>query len=44
MAVVTFSRQIGSEGDAIAERICQQLGYRYFDKQVMAEAAAATGL
>jgi CMP/dCMP kinase len=44
MAVVTFSRQIGSEGDAIAERICEEMGYRYFDKQVMVEAAAATGL
>ncbi len=44
MAVVTLSRQIGSEGNAIAERICAQLGYRYFDKQLIVEAAAAAGL
>ena len=44
MAVVTLSRQIGSAGDAIAERICAQLGYRYFDKELIVEAAAAAGL
>ncbi len=44
MAVVTISRQVGSGGDEIAARVCEVLGYRYFDKQVMIEAAAAAGL
>jgi len=44
MAVVTISRQAGSGGDEIAAHVCELLGYRYFDKQVMVEAAAAAGL
>ncbi|MEP0761558.1 MAG: cytidylate kinase-like family protein [Chloroflexota bacterium] len=44
MAVITISRQAGSGGDEIAERVCDLLGYRYFDKQMMVEAAAAAGL
>lgn len=44
MAVITISRQTGSGGDEIAARVCDLLGYRYFDKQVMLEAAAAAGL
>ena len=44
MAVITFSRQLGSRGDAIATAVCEQLGYRYFDKKMMVEAAAEVGL
>ncbi len=44
MAVVTLSRQIGSGGDEIAVRVRELLGYRYFDKQIMIEAAAEAGL
>lgn len=44
MAVITISRQAGSGGDEIAERVCDLLGYRYFDKQMMIEAAAAASL
>ncbi len=44
MAVVTLSRQVGSGGDKIAEQVCDLLGYRYFDKQMIIEAAADTGL
>ncbi len=44
MAVITVSRQAGSGGDEIAARVCDLLSYRYFDKQVMIEAAAAAGL
>jgi cytidylate kinase len=44
MAVVTLSRQVGSNGDKIAERACDLLGYSYFDKQLMIEAAAEVGL
>lgn len=44
MAVITFSRQRGSGGDEIATRVCEALDYRYFDKQLMIEAAASAGL
>lgn len=44
MAVVTLSRQVGSAGDEIAARICELLEYRYFDKQLMIEAAQDVGL
>lgn len=44
MAVITLSRQIGSGGDEIAARVCELLGYRYFDKQLMVDAAAQAGL
>ncbi|MBN1933532.1 MAG: cytidylate kinase-like family protein [Anaerolineae bacterium] len=35
MAVITISRQYGSEGNEIANRVCELLGYRYFDKNLM---------
>jgi len=35
MAVITISRQYGSDGDTIAERICELTGYRRFDKNVL---------
>lgn len=44
MAVITISRQYGSGGDEIASRLCELLGYRYFDKQMMAQVAAEAGL
>lgn len=44
MTVVTFSRQLGSGGDEIAMRVCDLLGYRYFDKRLMIEVAAEVGL
>jgi cytidylate kinase len=44
MAVITLSRQIGSWGDEIAARVCELLGYRYFDKELMIETAAEVGL
>lgn len=44
MAVITISRQYGSEGDEIASRLCELLGYRYFDKQMMAQIASEAGL
>lgn len=33
MSVITISREFGSEGDYIAERVAQTLGYHYIDKQ-----------
>ncbi len=44
MAVITISRQFGSGGDEIASRICEILGYRQFDKRLIAQAATEAGL
>ena len=44
MAVITISRQFGSGGDEICDRVCEMLGYRYFDKQLMVRVASEVGL
>lgn len=44
MAVITISRQYGSEGNEIANRVCELLGYHHFDKEMMLQVAAETGL
>ena len=44
MAVITISRQYGSGGDEIASRLCELLGYRLFDKRMMAQIASEAGL
>jgi cytidylate kinase len=44
MAVVTISRQYGCNGDEIASRVCEKLGYRSFDKRLMAQVASEMGL
>lgn len=44
MAVITISRQYGSGADEIAARVCDMLGYRYFDKRIMANMASDLGL
>lgn len=44
MAVITISRELGSGGEEIARRVCDLLKYRYFDKQLLIEAAAEVGL
>ena len=44
MSVITISRQFGSYGDEIAKKVCDTLAYRYFDKTLMLQAAAAAGL
>lgn len=44
MAVVTISRQYGSGGDEIAADVCKMLGYRHFDKSLMAQMATEVGL
>ncbi len=35
MAIVTISRQMGSKGDAVAEVLARELGYRVFDKKAI---------
>ncbi len=44
MATITISRQFGSGGDEIADQLCQVLGYRHFDKRMIARAAADANL
>jgi cytidylate kinase len=44
MATITISRQFGSHGDTVAQLLCDRLGYRYFDKNLMMGLAAQTGL
>lgn len=44
MAIITISRQYGSKGDEIAEKLAKALNYRYFDKFLMAEIAISSGL
>lgn len=43
MAVITISRQYGSGGKEIAARICEILGYAYFDKSLMIDVADEVG-
>lgn len=44
MTVITISRQFGSGGDEIANRLCLSLGYRMFDKNHLFQAAAEAGI
>jgi len=44
MAVITISRQYGSGGDDVAARVCERLGYTFFDKRVIARMASDLGL
>ena len=44
MATITISRQFGSHGDTVAQLLCDHLGYRYFDKNLMMGLAAQSGL
>ena len=44
MPVITISRQYGSGGEAIGNRVCEALGYSYFDKDLMAHVASEAGI
>jgi len=44
MAVITISRELGSEGDQIAELLCEQLGYCRVDKDVLRQIAQEAGI
>jgi cytidylate kinase len=39
MAVITVSREYGSRGEEIAQELAQELGYGYFDKEILADVA-----
>lgn len=40
MAVITISREYGAGGNPIAGLLCDRLGYRFFDKNLMAQIGA----
>ncbi len=44
MAVITISRELGSEGDKITDLLCQALGYRRVDKAMLAQIAKEAGV
>ena len=44
MAVITIARELGSEGDKIAELLCQELGCRRVDKEILAQIAEDAGV
>lgn len=44
MTTITISRQFGSHGDTVAQLLCDRLGYRYFDKNLMTGLAVQSGL
>ena len=44
MAVITISRQSGSEGNEITRLLCERLGYHYFDKKMMTQLEQELGL
>jgi len=44
MPVITISRHYGSGGIEVARHLCEILGYRYFDKNLMVRVAAEVGI
>ena len=41
---ITVSRQIGTDGNAVASKVAGHLGFRYFDKELIAKEAKRLGL
>ena len=39
MAVITVSREYGSRGEEITQKVASELGYSYFDKDILADVA-----
>ncbi len=44
MAVITISRELGSEGDRICDLMCEDLGYCRVDKAVLMQIAEESGI
>jgi cytidylate kinase len=44
MAIITISRELGSEGSAIADLLCEKLGYCRVDKSMLSQIAAEAGV
>ena len=41
MAIITVSREYGSHGEEIAKQVAKELGYGYFDKDILTQVARA---
>jgi CMP/dCMP kinase len=44
MAVITISRELGSEGDRVCDLMCEKLGYCRVDKAVLMQVAEEAGI
>ena len=44
MSVITMSRQSGSEGNQVTRVLCERLGYRHLDKDMMLQLAEELGM
>jgi cytidylate kinase len=44
MAVITISRELGSEGDKIGDLVCAELGYQRVDKAILMQIAQDAGV
>ncbi len=44
MAVITISRELGSNGDLIADLLCEKLGYCRVDKELLSQIAEQAGV
>lgn len=44
MSVITISRELGSEGDRIADLVCEALGYERVDKEMLLHIAEEAGV
>lgn len=44
MSVITISRELGSEGDKIADMLCEALGYCRIDKDMLSQIAEESGV
>lgn len=42
--IVTISREFGSGGREIGKRLADELGIKYYDREIIAEIAKQTGL
>ena len=42
--IITIGRQLGSGGKLIGKLVAEKLGYKFYDKDVLAEIAKSTGL
>ena len=44
MSVITISREFGSEGDTVAEKVAQRLGYHLVDKEMIGSLLSQYGM
>lgn len=42
--IVTISREFGSGGREVGKRLADELGFRYYDKEIINEIAKETGM